>query len=415
MRGDSAQSSARRWPLMLRLAPLVVLAAAQPWATAGADDAAGHAFFPSASETVAVSIAAVGDVLLHDRLQMQGTSDPDGYRSLWSPMEPWIATADIAYMNLEGPMAEGIAANGRYVADAAYTPDQWVYGGYPLFNYPPIVGLSLAASGFDVVSTANNHAMDRGTAGVIASHEALAALGLSPSGTRVAGDNPLDWVAISDVRGVRVAWLACTHHTNGIPDPEGLVLLCDDPMVPALIGLMAALRLADGVIVTPHWGVEFETTPSAHQRRLARVFADAGAIAVLGSHPHVLQGWERIDGADGRGTLVAYSLGNFVSNQLKYPRAITAILFLGLGFEANGRLAVQAARYLPAHVDRSGADGRHAVVRPSAPDNGNWASKQAWCRTVRLFGAAWLHPAVDGIHLSSPDGGAMPPTEDDFC
>ena len=127
-------------------------------------------------------------------------------------------------------------------------------------------------------------------------------------------------------------------------------------------------------------------------------------MAVLGSHPHVLQGWERIDTADGRSTLVAYSLGNFVSNQQVYPRAVTVMLFLGLGRDASGRLAVEAVRYLPAVVDRTGADGRDAVVRPAQSDSDNPFSRQAWCLTSDLFGLAWQHPWTESEVLSGAAG-----------
>ena len=96
---------------------------------------------------------------------------------------------------------------------------------------------------------------------------------------------------------------------------------------------------------------------------------------------------------------VAYSLGNFISNQQAYPRAYTIVLFLGLGRGADGRLAVNAARYLPAYVDASRIDGRDRVVRPALPD-GDWASKAAFCLAVRLFGPTWLHPPVEAIMLS---------------
>lgn len=403
---DRVYAAIRRYRPIAALALAAAVAWAGPARADSTDDAAAAAtaaafaaFFPATADDVLVTVAAVGDVLLHDRVQRQGNGDPDGYRSLWAPMEPWIRAADVAYFNLEGTMAEGIAANGQFVADADFGPDQWVYGGYPLFNYPPIVGPALAAAGFDVAGTANNHAMDRRTVGVRATHELLSSLGMQPSGTRTQTGNPLDWPVVTEVRGVRVGWLACAHHTNGLADPESLVLLCDDEQTTQLIEIMLALRIADGVIVTPHWGEEFETTPNWHQRQLAARFAEAGAMAVIGSHPHVLQGWERIDNEDGSATFVAYSLGNFISNQQAYPRPYTIVLFLGLGWGADGRLAVNAVRYLPANVDASRIDGRDRVVRPARPD-GDWASKAAFCLAVRLFGADWLHPPVETVILT---------------
>src|SRR5690606_19519399 len=84
------------------------------------------------------------------------------------------------------------------------------------------------------------------------------------------------------------------------------------------------------ILFTPHWGAEYQHTPDAKQKALAREVLDAGATAVIGTHPHVVQPIEKYTTQDGRETLIAYSLGNFISNQIGLPRLSSAILMLGL-------------------------------------------------------------------------------------
>lgn len=353
-------------------------------------------FFPSQVDHEVITIAAVGDLLLHDRLQQEAGRHDDGFISLWAPVASWIEAADIAYGNLEGPMAEDIGRNGQRVSNAALS-DTWVYGGYPMFNYPPQAGQAIAATGFDVLSTANNHSMDRFAIGVDETLAGLRRLGLRPFGTRGAGGTLLDWATVTEVRGSRIGWIACTQGTNGIPDRDGQVLLCHDPAALDLIESLIALGV-DGVIVTPHWGEEFRLQPTAYQRSLARDFVEAGAIAVIGSHPHVLQRWERIDLDNGNSGLVVYSLGNFVANQHGLTRRSSVILFLGLAAGPNGDLAVRAVRFLPTHVDFTGADGSYAVVRAATPEG--TSSRSSWCVSVKLFGHDWVQPWNEPVRLA---------------
>ena len=103
------------------------------------------------------------------------------------------------------------------------------------------------------------------------------------------------------MRGLTVAWLACTLHTNMIADAAKQVLRCfDDKTVETEVRRLANDPSIDAVIVTPHWGKEYAPEPSKQQRTFARAWAEAGATAIVGSHPHVLQPWEKLATADGR-------------------------------------------------------------------------------------------------------------------
>ncbi len=295
-----------------------------------------------------ISIAAVGDVLLHAPLQRRGYASPDGFRDIWRQAEAFLSRADIAYANLEGPMAPGIANGRAPQRDPGPVLDGRVYSGYPLFNYHPRVAAQLKASGVDIVSTANNHAMDRGPAGADLTLAALEAAKLKATGTIRRGA-PRAFVTYTPSPMGAVAWIACSYDTNGLSDPGRQVLLCyrDQAELLALIAREAGRREVGAVIVTPHWGGEYSHAPDSRQKRLARAMAAAGATAVLGAHPHVIQPWEWVPGVNGTQTLVVYSLGNFVSAQMgSLSRRTGALAWLELCRGKSGLVAAQAG-WLP--------------------------------------------------------------------
>jgi len=221
-----------------------------------------------------------------------------------------------------------------------------------MFNYHPSLLDDLVTSGVDVVSTANNHSLDRRSLGADRTLEAIAATSLAATGTRARGDDGATWHTITEQRGFRIAWLACTYGTNGIPDNHGQVLFCfrNPGEVEKLVGELASRSDVDAVFVTPHWGDEYQANPNDQQVRYAHSWLDAGATAIIGSHPHVLQPWERYVTTDGRETFILYSLGNFVSGQRHLPRRSTLLLYLGLTRHTNGSIRIKGARYVPLHM-----------------------------------------------------------------
>ncbi len=302
-----------------------------------------------------ITIAAVGDLLLHHELQIQAYAAPENFLVLWSGVRDLLAQADLTYANLEGTTAAGLRGKGVPAKDPGRVFDGRVYTTYPRFNYHPSLLDDLVTTGIDIVSTANNHALDRGPAGIDATLDALDRSGLAHSGTLRAtevGKTSARWHAISQVRGLTIAWLACTETTNQIPDPNAQVLRCSGPQGQAVAAVRALAKdpAIDAVIVTPHWGQEKMTSPNRAQTKLAQQFADAGATAILGSHPHVLQGWETLPSRDGREVLVVYSLGNFVSHQPALPQRSTMIVYVGLTKPPGARAHVHGVRYVPLHV-----------------------------------------------------------------
>src|SRR5690606_39231718 len=114
------------------------------------------AFEKPCADGTRVRVAAVGDVLLHDMLQKWAASQKEGFYAALDSVSDIIRAADIAFANLEGPAAEGVASNGKAVRPPATRYDKSVYRGYPMFNYHPSIVTDLKRAGFDVLLTANN-------------------------------------------------------------------------------------------------------------------------------------------------------------------------------------------------------------------------------------------------------------------
>jgi len=232
--------------------------------------------------------------MMHQDVKTAGAQAPGGLADLWADVSPLLTKADIAFGNLETPVAPRTGKPGA--------PYQ--------FNAPAELPDALKASGFTLLSTANNHAFDQGQKGVAETLERLETAGLLAVGsgaTRAQAEAP----RILEVKGMRIAILGFTDVFNANLDGKA-----DRPWVrpldpEAAVQAVRAVRpQVDAVIVSIHWGAENIHTPLARQKALAARLGEAGADLILGHHPHVLQPVELV----GR-TVVAYSLGNFIANQ----------------------------------------------------------------------------------------------------
>jgi poly-gamma-glutamate synthesis protein (capsule biosynthesis protein) len=151
----------------------------------------------------------------------------------------------------------------------------------------------------------------------------------------------------------------------------------------------------DAVIATPHWGKEYAHEPQDKQRKLARQLVDAGATAVLGAHPHVLQPMEKLTAKDGREAFVIYSLGNFAHHQRSLDRRSSAILYLALRQREGGEVAVAGVGYVPIHVRMEGDKERFfvdAIDRAGGPAD-------ARAHVVGMLGEANVLPAEGALDL----------------
>ncbi|KST63619.1 CapA family protein [Mastigocoleus testarum] len=316
-----------------------------------------------------VSIAAVGDVLAHKVLQNQARGHSQGFKNIWSQAIPYLRKADIAYANLEGTVATGMG-----------------YTGWPNFNYPPSILDDLKDSGIDILSTANNHSLDRGSKGVNLTIEALRDRDISYTGTKNTDFKNVPWYTLTRVNGMTIAWIACTHHANfidksGRRDPYNQVLYCGskaawnpsklNPVLEEEIKALAGSKNIDAIIVTPHWGIENENKPRKEQKQMAQAMANAGATAIIGTHPHVIQPWQMLATEDGRKVLVNYSLGNFITRAERASKnwRNAMLLIVNLSQHGSEKARVSGVGVVPMEMTYSRGVHRLTVNTKSAKNH----------------------------------------------
>ncbi len=263
-----------------------------------------------------ITLTALGDILMHNTLIWSG-SQPDGSYAF----------------NFFGAVGE-LMEEGDYCTtnlEAALAGSEGGYTGYPLFNSPDAIADHLKDYGVDGVITANNHILDRGYRGAVRTVEVLEKAGLDVLGVR---KNPGDsGYLIKDIRGVKVGYLAYTYGTNGLSLPSEHQYFINMLEKEQILQDIRQLRTqVDLLILVLHWGVEYSTEPTNEQRTLAREFLTAGADAIIGSHPHVIQPVEYFN-IDGKEKFVAYSIGNFIGDQRGQERNSGVILHLKFNIE----------------------------------------------------------------------------------
>ena len=246
-------------------------------------------------------VVFVGDAMQHGP-QLRVAAQADGafdYSDCFTLLEDEIKSADYAVANLECPLG------GK------------PYRGYPLFSAPDDFAYQLQKSGFDLLLTANNHCMDAGRSGAERTIKVLDELNIGHVGTYSdAAEREKRLPYIVDVNGVKIAFLAYTYGTNGIPVKAPVVVDLIDEKLIATDVRKAREKGAEMVCACVHWGNEYELRPSKSQRQLAEVMKSEGVDLIIGSHPHVVQPMEVDFSANsGVGVATVYSLGNFISNQ----------------------------------------------------------------------------------------------------
>ena len=249
-----------------------------------------------------VTLLFVGDLMQHDA-QIEAARTPHGYdySDCFKHVREEISAADVAIANLE------VTLGGK------------PYRGYPSFSAPDEFLYAVKDAGFDVLLTANNHCLDRGKRGLERTAQMLDSLQIPFLGTyRTQLDRENRYPLLIEKNGFRIALLAYTYDTNGArPAEPNVVNYIDRNLIKADI-LRARRMCPDVIIAYMHWGVEYRSLPEQAECQLADWLITQGVDHVIGSHPHVLQPMEvRQDKHTPAKHLVAYSLGNFISNMSK--------------------------------------------------------------------------------------------------
>jgi poly-gamma-glutamate capsule biosynthesis protein CapA/YwtB (metallophosphatase superfamily) len=288
--------------------------------------------------TEKITLGAVGDILIHQPVYQDAFNGADyNFDPIFEQVKPLMEKPDILSANQES-MLGGLEMG---------------LSGYPRFNSPHQVANALLDTGVDIVSTANNHSLDKGEKGIHSESAYLDQIGLPHVGSFInAADRQK--LRLIDKNGIKLAFLAYTYGTNGIPLPKGkdyLVNLINKDVMKAEIA--RAKTQADVVVMSLHWGNEYQRIPTNAQRELAQFLANEGVDIILGSHPHVLQPMEWIKTKDGRKSFVIYSLGNFISGQHGNYRDIGGLATIDINkqiTEKGSKVALSNPTFTPTYV-----------------------------------------------------------------
>lgn len=324
-------------------AVLLALAALASCTGGGAPGAAGADAAP-ADRRRPFTVVATGDIIPYPSIIRQARLDAGGdghdFTRILAGAKPVVAPADIALCHMETP----------------YGDEDGPFTGYPLFRSPPHLARALRATGYDSCSTASNHSLDDGFDGVRRTLDALDEAGVRHAGT---ARSAAEAARPAELRagGARVAHLAYTYGTNGIPLPEGrpwAVRLLEPERV--IADARAARRAgADVVLVSVHWGTEWQQAPDAAQLRIAgeltaaRTGGRKDIDLVVGTHNHVPQPYEKVNG-----TWVVYGLGDQVASFAPADKrsgnegSTARFTFTP---EPGGGWAVERAEFLVGHSD----------------------------------------------------------------
>jgi hypothetical protein len=295
---------------------------------------------PASSSTKApdngFTVVAAGDILIHPALTDQATADAQAggggaldYRPILAGLKPIISQADLAICHLETPLA----------------PEGGPYSGYPSFSAPPEIADALKDTGYDTCSTASNHTLDQGAAGITRTLDKLDAVGIKHTGSARSAPEAAT-PNILDVHGVKVAQLSYAFGFNGIKVPSGKPWLANLIDGNKIIAAAKAARAAGAevVIVSLHWGIEYQHDVTPDQSALAKkLLADPSIDLIVGHHAHVVQPIEKIGDK-----WVAYGMGNQIARHDE-PKGDTeeGIITRFHFAKTAGGWKVDKAEYLP--------------------------------------------------------------------
>jgi len=312
----------------------------------GLDETTSYMIIVGAQESGStVQLTFAGDIMLHQAQANAAFNPATGeycFNHSFAAIRPFLQGADLTIGNLETVLAGHFMDFGLTLGGSQFTNCENTlarYLGLPLFSAPDEFGHALRYAGFDLLSTANNHSLDQGVEGLLRTINFLEEIGINNFGT-YRTKQERDTILVSEVNGIRFAFLSYTFGTNQQPLPPGqeyLVNIISESLLRSDIA--RAREIADFVIVMPHIGYEYEPIVRPSVKNWAMTMLSAGADIVIAGHPHVVQPMGFVDVVDHqtgetRQGFVAYCLGNFISSQ-RIPPTDAGVL-LNLYFEQVG-------------------------------------------------------------------------------
>ena len=291
---------------------------------------------------IMINLVATGDVMCHttnfNAAYNNETKEYD-FTSVFANISKYITKADVAIGNLETTFA------GK---DRGYT-------GYPTFNSPSALGIALKNIGIDVLSTANNHSLDKGYTGIVSTLDKLDEIGIDHMGT-ARSEEEQNKVLVKDVNGIKIAFLSYTYGTNGIPVPAGKeysVNLIDKDLILKQINF-AKEQNVDIICASMHWGDEYKQKQNKKQEELADYLFQNGVDIIIGNHAHVVEPMEKrkiaLEDGTEKEVFVVYALGNFISGQTIEHTKSTVLLDMNIRKNGeNGKITIDSINYVPVY------------------------------------------------------------------
>ncbi len=264
-----------------------------------------------------------------------GTDKKYDFTPSYTEIKPFVEAHDLAFINQETLMCgEGY--------DLSY---------YPRFNTPRELGDAVVDAGFDIIGMANNHMLDKGESGLLATLDYWEKQPVTLVGA-YRNEAAFEDITVIEKNGISIALLAFTEHTNGLylrGTGETYVPYIDSDLVARKV--KEAEEIADITIVSVHWGNEFTFKLSTTQTELAKVICENGGDVIIGHHPHIIQALEWIEVGENR-TLCAYSLGNFMSEMEKDYKILGAMLSFDIEkLGEDGKAIVKNPLFTPTVFD----------------------------------------------------------------
>ncbi len=289
-----------------------------------------------------INLMMVGDNLMHMGIVTTGKQEDGSYNYdfLFEGIEEFLTEAEVKMINQETILGG----------------NQLGFSGYPYFNSPTEVGDAIVDAGFNVVLHSSNHTADKGLKGILncvdywQQYPQMLVAGIDGTGM-VSDSDSTDEIQILEIEGVTFAILNYAYAPNMESFPkeyEGhMDMLCDYNEKTRLIDfttlreevlteIAEADKLADFVVVCPHWGTEYTTKPSSYQEKFARQMTEVGADIIIGTHPHVVQPVEWVEAENGNKSLCYYSLGNYVSTQKQALCMLEAMAWVTIHVDEDG-------------------------------------------------------------------------------
>jgi len=287
------------------------------------------------------TLTALGDILCHNTQYWDAynsSTDEYDFSYVFDDIKSYTSASDITIANLETSFA------GKDVG----------YSNYPTFNSPDSLATALKGIGIDIISTAGNHALDKGFSGLCRTIDVLDTNGIEHLGTYKTEEDQKK-LLFKNIKGLNVAFINYTYGTNGIPVPSGkdfCVNIIDKNLMKKQIE-QAKNKGADVIIACMHWGTEYQTTPNDEQEELSDFLFKNGVDIIIGNHPHVLEPMEKrnvtLDDGTTKECFVIYALGNFTADQREIITRDSIILNLTIT-NTDGKVSIDKATYIPIYM-----------------------------------------------------------------